>query len=59
VKGAPHTAGREPWRDECIAFALATGIAPIFSMADTDADIERASRRARWERKKAKREDRF
>jgi hypothetical protein len=48
-------AGREPWRDESIAFALAAGIAPIFSMEDSDADIERSARRARWERKKAKR----
>jgi hypothetical protein len=45
----------EPWRDESIAFALATGIAPIATIDEMDRDVERASRRARWERRKAKR----
>lgn len=40
--------------DECIAYALASGLAPVFSSADQDAMIERSSRRSRWERRKAK-----
>lgn len=45
----------DDYRDESIAYALATGIAPIGSIGDLDADIERSQRRARWERRKAKR----
>lgn len=42
------------YKDECIAYALATGIAP-FSSAELDQDAERSARRARWERRKGQR----
>lgn len=43
------------YRDECVAYALATGIAPFSSTNEVDQDAERSARRARWERRKAKR----
>lgn len=46
------------YRNESIAFALATGIAPFMSLEDSDAAIERSARRARWERRKAKKDPR-
>jgi hypothetical protein len=46
---------QQDYRNESIAMALALGIAPIGSTRDLDADIERSARRARWERRKAKR----
>lgn len=42
------------YRDECIAYALAAGLVPFASSDATDAEVERASRRARWERRKQK-----
>jgi hypothetical protein len=53
-----HRTDRGDFREESIAYALATGIAPM-STRDLDADIERAGRRARWERRKAKRGDAY
>lgn len=50
MKGAPGD-----FRDECIAYALAVGIAPLGSSSEVDADVERSARRARWERRKANR----
>lgn len=46
------------YRNESIAFALATGIAPIFSVDDQMASIERDARRARWERRKRQKDAR-
>lgn len=46
---------QQNYRDESIAFALALGIAPCGSSGEVDQDIERSARRARWERRKAKR----
>lgn len=43
------------YKDECIAYALATGMVPFGSVSEVDADAERSARRARWERRKAKR----
>jgi hypothetical protein len=43
---------KSDFRDECIAYALATGMVPSFSCTDVDADAERSARRARWLRRK-------
>lgn len=44
---------RDP-ADYSIAFGLALGLVPAVSSKDMDMDIERAGRRARWERRKAR-----
>jgi len=41
-------------RNECIAFALATGMAEFESTAAIDRDCERATRRQRYLRKKGR-----
>lgn len=43
------------FKDECIAYGLACGLGQFGSTNDIEADAERSARRARWERRKAKR----
>lgn len=52
MRGAPAAGD---FREECIAYALATGIAPFGSVGEVNEDAERSARRARWERRKARR----